>query len=434
MQLKNNYLLLWIVGVGLLFPLFFQLSGHIYNDISAMTDSGGLLQIVPLPISILACSAGIALLIKQYQRAVPAWLFLLVMLLSMLISLVFAGSEIEIERSKFILLLQVMLPVFGLVLGQLVVDMKKTIPKAFLSVLLIVVPVQLFSGWLQGSFALTHYLYLFSIYSHFQYVTLIFVCAFAYSTVMLWETHKKWLFVLTVLMGVYVTASLSFLTIFAFFTFIIFWMVAKLWKFRGNFKILALAAALGSIFLIGMFTYFKKTDSLTIWENGGISNSVGSAFVADQVDGLFKGKFSQLMRGEIPSNVQERFDIWRLYASRITESGKTILLGHAKPLPRDVRTSAHNWYLDMIDNFGLISVFPMIVLIGYTIYLLWISRQFSPSDVFWLSGIVFYLVLIDNNFKVTLRQPYPGLFAYFLWGLLLSKLIFRRDEVNAKFQ
>jgi len=25
---------------------------------------------------------------------------------------------------------------------------------------------------------------------------------------------------------------------------------------------------------------------------------------------------------------------------------------------------------------------------------------------------------------VTLRQPYPGLFAYFLWGLLLTRLRF----------
>ena len=31
-------------------------------------------------------------------------------------------------------------------------------------------------------------------------------------------------------------------------------------------------------------------------------------------------------------------------------------------------------------------------------------------------------VVIDSNFKVTLRQPYPGIFAYFMWGLLLSRL------------
>jgi len=33
-----------------------------------------------------------------------------------------------------------------------------------------------------------------------------------------------------------------------------------------------------------------------------------------------------------------------------------------------------------------------------------------------------FLVVIDNDLKVTFRQPYPGLFGFFLWGLLLSRL------------
>lgn len=45
-----------------------------------------------------------------------------------------------------------------------------------------------------------------------------------------------------------------------------------------------------------------------------------------------------------------------------------------------------------------------------------------PAQTWWLTVIVFYLVVIDSNFKVTLRQPYPGIFAYFMWGLLLSRL------------
>jgi drug/metabolite transporter superfamily protein YnfA len=39
-----------------------------------------------------------------------------------------------------------------------------------------------------------------------------------------------------------------------------------------------------------------------------------------------------------------------------------------------------------------------------------------------LTLVVLFLVLIDSNFKVTLRQPYPGVFTFFLWGLLLAKL------------
>lgn len=36
--------------------------------------------------------------------------------------------------------------------------------------------------------------------------------------------------------------------------------------------------------------------------------------------------------------------------------------------------------------------------------------------------LVRFLVLVDSNFEVTLRQPYPGIFAFFLWGLLLARL------------
>ncbi|HEY3327773.1 MAG TPA: hypothetical protein VGK14_11480, partial [Novimethylophilus sp.] len=102
--------------------------------------------------------------------------------------------------------------------------------------------------------------------------------------------------------------------------------------------------------------------------------------------------------------------------------------GHPKPLPRKVWSSAHNWYLDLIDNFGLISVLPILFLTGYTTYLLCHYGEKLPSETLWLGAIVFYLVVVDSNFKVTLRQPYPGIFAFFLWGMLLSKLTIKRTE------
>jgi len=40
-----------------------------------------------------------------------------------------------------------------------------------------------------------------------------------------------------------------------------------------------------------------------------------------------------------------------------------------------------------------------------------------------LTGVVLYLILIDNNLKVTLRQPYPGILFAFLWGIFLNKIM-----------
>jgi len=61
---------------------------------------------------------------------------------------------------------------------------------------------------------------------------------------------------------------------------------------------------------------------------------------------------------------------------------------------------------------------------GYTVYLCFKQRKFISVETWWLLAIVFYLVVIDSSFKVTLRQPYPGIFTYFLWGILLSRLRF----------
>jgi hypothetical protein len=124
----------------------------------------------------------------------------------------------------------------------------------------------------------------------------------------------------------------------------------------------------------------------------------------------------------MPSNVQERLDDWKLFGSGIVESKTTIFLGHPQPMPREMRTSPHNYYIDIAYTFGLVALVPILSLIAYTTNLCWRRRDMLPAETWWLAAIVFYLVVIDSNFKVTLRQPYPGIFAYFMWGLLLSRL------------
>jgi hypothetical protein len=82
----------------------------------------------------------------------------------------------------------------------------------------------------------------------------------------------------------------------------------------------------------------------------------------------------------------------------------------------------------MAYNFGLISLLPVLLLLIYTLNLLWQGRGEWPPGTVWLAAIVLYLTVVDSNFKVTLRQPYPGIFSYFLWGMLLSSL--KRSPMN----
>jgi DHA1 family tetracycline resistance protein-like MFS transporter len=57
-----------------------------------------------------------------------------------------------------------------------------------------------------------------------------------------------------------------------------------------------------------------------------------------------------------------------------------------------------------------------------------LTGAIDPRLPFWVAAllglavVVLFVLLIDSNAKVPLRQPYPGIFFFFLWGLLLARL------------
>jgi hypothetical protein len=123
-------------------------------------------------------------------------------------------------------------------------------------------------------------------------------------------------------------------------------------------------------------------------------------------------------------NIAERFSDWKLFGRGIFDTPESFLFGHAKPLARDQRTSAHNFYIDFVYNFGALALLPLLLLIAYTAALAWRNRALlqSSESLTALALVVAFLVLVESSLKVTLRQPYPGTAVYFLWGLLLAAL------------
>lgn len=417
MNIQNKKPWLWGIGLGILFPLFFQLAGGVYRDLFPITDSQGVLTKLPLPVSILTCVVALLAFLPGHMGKVrPALAMVLGTIAASLVSLWLGSDGVTPVQRKLVMIMQVLLPFLGLLLGQLIEDKDKIIARAFLVVLTIVVPFQLVATWVQGGLILTHYLYAFSIYSHFQYVTLILVCAFAYSLTSLWDHHKIykiWLGVMAIPMFIYITASLSFLTIFAYVGLILSFAVYRLWIHRKNTRLMLAALVVVAVTALGALTYFGKMDG----QRTSVEGELGS----------FHGKFKSLSEGKVPLNVQERLHDWMLFGKGIVESTQTILVGHPQPMPREIRSSPHNWYVDMAYTFGLVGLLPVLVLICYTANLCWRQRKTLAPQTWWLAVIVFYLVIVDSNFKVTLRQPYPGIFAYFMWGLLLTRLSVARE-------
>ena len=400
--------MLWFVGFGVLFPLFFQLRGGIYRDQFPMTDSLGVMSKVPLPLSIFVCILALVFFAGLWRKATSAIATVVGTVLVGLLSVWLADDGILPAQRKFLMLAQVCLPLIGLLLGQILDDPRKIVAQAFLVVVSIVVPLQLLATWLQGGLILTHYVYAFSVYSHLQYVPLIMVCAYAFALTSLWDEQRIWLCLIALPVAVYLAASLSFLPIFAFVALVTVFAACRLWQYRKNLKLVTLSLLLLVLIATAGLTYYGRLD--------------GQSTVVEGQQALYSGKFKVLSEGKLPINVIERFGDWAHFGRAIIENETTLLVGHAEPMPREIRSSPHNFYIDIAYTFGLLGLLPIVGLIGYTAYLSWQRRKYLSGSTWWLIAIVAYLVLIDSNFKVTLRQPYPGIFAYFLWGLLLTRV------------
>ncbi len=419
------------IGVMLLFPIFFQISHGVFRDPAMDFSSGGAIANLPIPLSVLACYAGIILL-GAYKRAFISFTAIfftcLLMVMTAIISTQVNPAQ---QQAKLVLLIQFILPMFGLVLGQIYSPEKSgnngtCFEKMFLYVLAIIIPLQLISTWHQGFLYLAPSLGLFSIYQHLQYVPVVFVSAYLVALFALWQLpkHRRLLLILAPLMAIYVAASISLLAIGM--------LIIGLLGF-ATFKWISYAEKLPAIvlLLVAVLSWsYLQSWSFLQYENDVISYKFGylnkltpqqlGKRSADQID-----KRTPEQSDKHAPNLNERMDYWKYYAGQITNSPKIFFIGHDAAPERTKYPSAHNYYLDFIYNFGLLALAPILVLLMYTCVLVYKRRReiYISPGLLGLCMVTFFLLFIDNSLKVGLRQPYPGIFTFFLWGLLLNKLL-----------
>jgi hypothetical protein len=412
----------FLVGLGILFPLFFTLSGGIYRAKETLLDSGGVISKLPLPISILTCVIALALLYRRWPQAKVGLMMVIGTVAALLASLLLADNGTALYQRKTIMMAQVILPLIGLLVGQLT-EGKKGLAIAFLTVLTVIIPLQLYLPHTQLEWTglvdvnrpdrPADKFGLFTIYSHAEYVNVILVCAFGYAATTLFFERGLWIALLAIAVVFYTVESNSFLVIGAS---IGLFSAFAYWSFRKSVARIGRSKSTAASILLFV--------ALTL----SIHLSRHTEFIGTIVD-TAGPKVSSLLEGKVPLNILERLGDWEFFGERILETPRTLIVGHPEPMPREVRTSPHNWYIDIAYTFGLIGLLPVVVLLGHTGRLCWNCRASLTHDTWGLAAIVFFLVVIDSNFKVTLRQPYPGIFAFFMWGMLLSRLyILSRQE------
>jgi uncharacterized membrane protein len=420
----GGYAKTWI-GVALLFPLFFQLNGEIFLAQDMVFDSGGKLFRVPLPVSVGACIIGLTLLLRS-ERSVLAvnyifFSFALMIFTTLVLGVQDGGS---VNLGKMILLVQFVLPMFALILGVSWVSegfaarKEISIEKIFLYVVFVIVLLQLIATYLQGRSPLTPYLYLFSIYQHLQYVSLIMVGVFWWASIACFDNRdvRRVVMVLAPLLGLYSAASISF-------------QVVTL-AVAGAFALLLLhgfrwrTILVSMLVVVGLVVGFMADHKLSSAEVSAQPNHVSQMRWGNK----FNNPQDVLPREEVsdraPIAVESRVYIWRYYWEGIAENTSTFLFGHADRPDRSKIPSAHNYLLDLIYNYGFLSAIPFFYLITVTIrsvIMAWRNGHGRP-DLLALAGLVLLLVLVGNSLTVGLRQPYAGIFTFFIWGLLLGKL------------
>ena len=444
---EHRNLLRALIAFFIVVPVFVTMESGLFRSSDFLYDSGRILARLPIPLSVVACYIGIALL-GNYRRANLALAAIFSTFVLMVFTTVSTTFETQSsEREKLYLLLQYILPMFALVLGMMFEDLRKNrkiFEKVALLVIAMIVPAQLMVTWQQQRIFLSPHLYLFSIYQHLQYVPLIFTACYVFALFSLWS-DRRWrilIAITTPLLGVYVTASGSMaalgLGLAGAFAFLGSFFGAR-HKMRG-----AIVASLVPLLFAGSFAFYNFYVSTAArvenglwkgWERfpSGIINPASELTpsaqptVTEAAYPLNVGKwgmYSQKICSSGVSNVGQRFEIWNHYARAILQNPRTFLLGKDQPPERDMWTSAHNFYLDFTYNFGVLSILPILALLAWMGYLVFTNRAdvYESRELFGLCFVVFALLLFENNMKVGLRMPYSGIITFFLWGLLLARL------------
>lgn len=378
-----------------LVPIFISFDSGLFRAKEIPETGNCSLMSLPVPISFLFTYVGI-LVVGCYRVARMSigtiFFTFIAMLLTTLMS---TESDKGLDSTKLILIVQSVLPMGALALGEMFksdgLNSSIRIEKIFLVVLLVIVPLQLCSSWVQGGLVLSGYLYVFSIYQHLDYVPVIFVSAYLMTLFSLWQfdRYRKILLMLSPAMGAYVAASLSLTAMCFLLGGVLLFAVTRS---RSGDKKLPLIASFAVVVSCVIYLYIESaTISLT-------------------------ERFSESALNIINS--------WQYYASQIGENLKALLLGHELDIDRAKYTSAHNYYLDMIRNFGLISIIPLLTVYGYTARACYLSARKILSNSVLLGHLLAlaFLLLIDNSTEVSLRQPYSGVFTFFIWGLFIARL------------
>lgn len=138
-----------------------------------------------------------------------------------------------------------------------------------------------------------------------------------------------------------------------------------------------------------------------------------------QYNRSFKTKqLNQLMSGKLPNNIKVRLEIYKEFFRQEFEL-KEFLVGKRNLSFLKKNKSTHNIFLDYLLING---IFLPIVFFVVFLYLQISNLKFKKNKFFYSILFFSFAILIENIFKVSMKQPYTGLIIFYFIGIFLKEL------------
>ena len=402
------------------FPLFFQLSGQFFTSSECVFDPKGSLLLTPLPIALPLCFFGIVVTYRFENRHFGMGFVFAVFMALLFSHLILSEGENHANLDKFLLLIQFIVPLFAFILGRLYREPEAhyfRIEAILIYVLLLVIPLQLFSTFTQNRCQVVSDLQIFSLYQHIQYLPLIFISFYflAISRLHMIPVFRNIFLILAPLIGIYSTITLQVSSIIFLFLSSLLFLILNKREWRFNLLTLVLIWA-GVMFGLpqSVNTFVDKFSPRTILQTenldkGNMNLETSPSISADLA---------------VPRLIAERLIIWDYYMKGILSGPRAFLFGHISPPDRDDFPSAHNYYLDLLYNFGFFALIPFLYLISITLFksIRLIIAGHLPKALVFPAFFIAYYLFVENLVKVPFRQPYSGMILFFFWGIYMEKL------------
>tara|TARA_B100000963_G_scaffold187057_1_gene162721 strand:+ start:7770 stop:9029 length:1260 start_codon:yes stop_codon:yes gene_type:complete len=411
MDIHLNKNLFFIYLIILLIPIFFLLNGKIYYEPDINLNLQSYLYNVPIPASyfistILICYFFYKKNFKIFDNKIIK--ILIYSIISLIILLIFNKS---LDYYRAVNLIQFLLPWMGLIIALNLKIYENTYNVVYYF-LLCILSLQLFLTFFLGKKIIISNILFFTVYQNIQYVSTIFTLLTILVSMNLYREKKIEIIFLNLISLIYSTLVYSLSSLIIFALFFLGYLIKVFFKKNKSKKKIFKTLTLAIIFFFLFSNYFtnliKNDDETKFMTNENNVNYYENML-----------KFKDILNFKSPANINLRIEIYKKYYEEILDNKKILLIGDKEGYLDKIFKSSHNLILDIIYKFGLILVIPYLYLF-FLIFFRLISLNKKSNDFYSLL-FVLVVIVIENFFKVSLKQPYPGIISFYLIGYYLKK-------------